>query len=182
MIVYTGEEVYPKNNGVPSLESIGVALGRIPRFAGHCKLWYPVLCHTMVVADLVAKRYRIHALLHDAPEACVADVPTPWKTAAARKREKMLLKRIYNFYNIPAMSQADEEAVAIADALALGAEAHVLGHPAADEVWPNPSPRAIALTEFYLPHRLTGIEDPEWAAGLFTDAVNTMLARPTVKR
>lgn len=147
MNTYTGENVWPRNNTAPTIFSIGVGLGRTCRFAGHLKHWYPVLAHTIVVAELMSNSQRIHGLLHDAPEACVGDVPTPWKTQAAKKREHMLLRRIYASLDLdwPRDPMA-ELAVDVADRTALAAEAHVLGHPAANEYWPTYDERAAELT------------------------------------
>jgi len=133
MICYNGEQVWPEDGGYPGLYSIGVALGRIPRFCGHTKEWYPVLGHVLTVAQILPPEASLAGLLHDAPEACMSDVPTPWKTQAARRREDMLLHRIYKgnglVWPIPHKIQ---ELVDWADHVALTAEAHVLGHPAAD--------------------------------------------------
>lgn len=139
MNTYLGENVYP-SGGVPELYSIGVGLGRIPRFAGHLREWYPVLCHVLVVAAILPDEYAIYGLLHDAQESCVSDVPTPWKTVAARRREEMLLKRIYAKHYPEAefpLSDPAQSAVDLADHVALAAEANVLGHPRAKEVWPE---------------------------------------------
>jgi len=165
MITRTGERVFTNNNVGPSQESIAVALSRIPRFCGHTREWYSVFSHTMVVNQLMVKKYRLDGQMHDAPEAVVSDVPTPWKTVAAKKRERMLLRRIYRDLGIALLDAQVQMAVEAADAAALAAEAHLLGHPAAEEVWPNPGKRALALTEhemsktfFYLqnPHEVIG--------------------------
>lgn len=106
--------------------------------------------HTAVVAELLTKPYKLDGALHDAPEACVSDTPTPWKTATARYREGMILARIYRDLGVTEPDEDAHAAVKYADAQALAAEAHVLGHPAADEYWPNPGKKAMKLTEKYL--------------------------------
>ncbi len=136
MICYQGEEVWPYGKGAPSLYSIGVALGRIPRFCGHTRDFYPVLGHVLTVAAILPPEYALYGLLHDAPEACVSDVPTPWKTVAARKREHKLLKRIYKSQGLEwPLTQAAQQAVDDADRTCLVAEAHAVGHPAAERIW-----------------------------------------------
>lgn len=128
MITHSGRSVFPDTTAGPSLDDIATGLGRTARFAGQTKRWYPVLAHTIVVARLVRPENRIHALLHDAPEAVVGDVPTTWKTDAAREYEGILLHRIYTELGID-MPDSDATAdVDRADHLALVAEAHVLGH------------------------------------------------------
>lgn len=141
MMTITGDIVFPKGSerggdGVPSLYSIGTGLGRMPRFAGQTPIYYPVLCHVLTVADLVPPQFRIYALLHDAAEALVGDVPTPWKTDAARAAEDDILERLTVSLGLSWPWPEDaHKAVKEADALALAAEAHVLGHPAASEWW-----------------------------------------------
>ena len=154
MICYNGEAVWPEGEGYPSLHSIGVALGRIPRFCGHTKHWYPVLAHVLAVAEILPKKAALQGLLHDAPEACMSDVPTPWKTQAARRRENMLLRRIYlgNGLDWP-ISEEVQELVDEADATMLAAEAHVIGHPKA-EIWKPPLADHAAIVEKYLSESL----------------------------
>lgn len=187
MITYTGESVWPKGSehgdtGVPSLYSIGVGLGRMPRFAGQTKILYSVLQHSFVVADLVMPEHRIYALLHDAPEAIVGDVPTAWKTSAAKAHEEDLLKRISESLGIawPWPRQAIID-VGYADRLALAAEAHVLGHAEAEKWWPFGSVdlRAYDLTKSYA-LRLSDDLFPADADGReYTENVNKCLSEAT---
>ncbi len=164
MITRTGERVFTNNKIAPSMESVAVALSRIPRFCGHTQKWYSVFSHTMVVSALmVGTPNMVHGLLHDAPEAVVSDVPTPWKTVAAKKREKMLLRRIYRDLGIELPDEMEQIAVDVADRAALAAEAHVIGHPAAEEFWPNPDPLAVKLTKEELYITLSYIDNPQAA-------------------
>lgn len=151
MRTYLNEDVWPDGKGAPSLFSIGVGLGRIPRFCGHTKEWYPVLGHVLTVASILPDEYALYGLLHDAPETCMSDVPTPWKTVAARKREDMLLRRIYQANNVDwPIAQEAQEAVDEADRICLMAEAQVIGHPAADELWPEADETAMEITRLNL--------------------------------
>lgn len=170
MITLTGESIWPRgsehgDDGVPSLMSIGAGLGRMPRFAGQTQRLYSVLAHTFVVAELVAHEHRAFALLHDAPEAIVGDVPTTWKTDDARAHEADLLERITLDLDLPWPWPDDAQAaVKLADAAALAAEAHVLGHAEAAKWWPDVDDDARRLTErfagmvrVYLDRRAAGI-------------------------
>lgn len=127
MITYSGQRVYVEGTGVPTLYDIGVSQGRIARFNGHTQEWYPVLAHSLVVARLAPDFAALHALVHDAPEVCCSDVPTPWKTQAARNREERLLERMYHNWELEWPIPEDiENAVKVADMQALTAEYHVL--------------------------------------------------------
>lgn len=64
-----------------SLDDIARGLARAPRYAGQTERPYSVLQHSLLVAHMVEPRHRLHALLHDAPEAYLCDVPSPAKEA-----------------------------------------------------------------------------------------------------
>src|SRR6266540_4351103 len=63
---------------------IALALSHQCRFGGHCRVFYSVAQHSCVAADLVAERGGstedvLWALLHDATEAYLVDLPHPLK-------------------------------------------------------------------------------------------------------
>ena len=99
--------------------SVAQALGKIVRFAGN-GLFYTVLIHSLVVSDLVKlEEARLCALLHDASEIAVSDVPSPFKTDQFRTTERQIQLRILEALEVPAPSpkvlravhQADQEAL-----------------------------------------------------------------------
>lgn len=58
------------------------SLARLPRFLGHVATRpYSVAQHCLLVAEIAAReggeRWRLPALLHDAHEALIGDIPTP---------------------------------------------------------------------------------------------------------
>lgn len=171
MVTYSGLRVDPEGRQAPSLNDIAVSLGRLPRFCGHSREYYTVLAHSCVVAALLPPKYSIFGLLHDSPETCMADVPTPWKTQMARKREYMLLKRIYLRLGLELPDDEAQEAVDEADHLALVAEAHVIGHPYAEQ-FGEPSDDAKVLTEMYLPLSAK-MTSPGYAIKFFNDIYET---------
>lgn len=135
MITHGGERV-TLQTGAPSLNTIGVSLGRIMRFAGHTKYPYSVLGHSLVVAAIMPPEKGIYGLMHDAQEICFSDVPTPMKSQVARNREHVVQARIYiaNGLLLP-LDEATVAAVEDADHAVLIAEAHVLEHPGAAAQW-----------------------------------------------
>lgn len=145
MITYSKRRVFPTEYNsfefppvAPSLDDIAVGLSRINRFAGQTKHLYSVLQHSFVVSELVSDAARVYALLHDAPECVVSDVPTTWKTDAAREYEFELMRRICLEHNLvwPAPEELWDEVKHI-DGVVLAAEAHVLGHNEASVWWPR---------------------------------------------
>lgn len=175
MITYGGERV-TLTTGVPSLYTIGVALGRIPRFCGHTKHWYPVLCHSLVVARLLPEELGIHGLMHDFQENVFADVPTPMKTQVARNREARVLERIYLANGIEWPDEEVWDLVHEADHKALVAEAYICEHPGARTQWPeDPDPEAAALTKRYLKDCRRFLDD--FVAGPFLEREFKKFAR-----
>jgi hypothetical protein len=51
----------------------------MPRFNGHTTSNWSVLDHSLAVASLVTPEYKLQALLHDATEAYICDIPSPLK-------------------------------------------------------------------------------------------------------
>lgn len=61
------------------VEDIAHALFKIPRFNGHIEEQWSVGHHSLGVATLVSDQYKLEALLHDATEAYLCDIPSPLK-------------------------------------------------------------------------------------------------------
>lgn len=181
MITYGGERV-TLTAGAPSINTIGVALGRITRFCGHTQEFYTVLGHVLTVAAIVPDEYAIYGLMHDAQESLVADVPTPMKSQVARNREHNLLKRIYISNGIPwPIPDAAQDAVDVADEVALIAEAHVLQHPGSIAQWGDEYDKeAGRLTRKHL-KKVKDWLDAEKAGKVFERAFHDALERSGIK-
>ena len=70
--------------GEVDIGDIARALSHLCRFGGNCRRFYSVANHSCLVADLVAERggdveAQLWALLHDASEAYLVDLPHPLK-------------------------------------------------------------------------------------------------------
>jgi 5'-deoxynucleotidase YfbR-like HD superfamily hydrolase len=103
----------------PKIEPIAYGLSNICRFGGQCRPFYSVACHSVVVSSLVPKEYKLQALLHDAAEAFMGDVPSPLKMLIPdyKKIENKLLKHILEYYGCegtihPIIKKADLIALA----------------------------------------------------------------------
>ncbi len=68
-------------------EDIAVALSRVPRWCGHTTETYSVAQHSVLVAVFSPRDVRLSALLHDATEAYLCDLPRPVKQMCPGYRE-----------------------------------------------------------------------------------------------
>lgn len=77
---YSGGKFYttPTTDQV-LLMDIAVPLSRAPRFAGHSRFEYSVAAHSIHTSLMVPPSLRLQALFHDASEAYLADIPSPFK-------------------------------------------------------------------------------------------------------
>lgn len=91
------------------LRDIASALSKLCRFGGHCKQFYSVAEHSMLVAEVMCQQ-RIDdltlcrwGLLHDASEAYVVDIPRPAKRQLAEymKIEDVIQQAVAERFNLP---------------------------------------------------------------------------------
>ena len=79
---FTGKKFYPFNPHPDQVDIRDIAhgLSLLCRFAGQCPFFYNVASHSILVASIVQDpRVKLEALLHDASEAYLADIPRPLK-------------------------------------------------------------------------------------------------------
>lgn len=78
---FSGKSFYPLSPSADDIciEDIAHALSLICRFNGHCKRFYSVAQHSILVAKHCSKKNKLAGLLHDASEAYACDVPRPIK-------------------------------------------------------------------------------------------------------
>ena len=152
MISFTGTHI-SRTFGSPNVRDISVQLMRIIRFGGAGDICWPVGIHSLLVADLLPPELEVYGLLHDAAESCVADVPRPMKTNAAREVEAAVTKRIYAHLGVPLPTAEEAALVHEADVQAGMAEgAHGCGPRGYEETMTNYryNPRAVMMLRTYL--------------------------------
>lgn len=137
---YTGRRFYPMD---PRPEDICImdiahALSLICRFNGHTKHHYSVAQHSVLCAELLIPEHgaltALHALMHDAAEAYVCDIPRPFKCELGgyAEMESAVQDAIYKRFDIPPMSPPQAAKVRLVDNFLLYNEATAL---LADASW-----------------------------------------------
>lgn len=133
---YTGRRFHlgdPKVE-VICIEDIAHALSLLCRFGGHCRVFYSVAQHSVLVSENLPSKYALHGLLHDASEAYLVDVPRPIKPLLTNYRmlEERLTREIYKWARI---EYPDPPLVRAADSLLLRTERRdLMGET--EHLWP----------------------------------------------
>ena len=117
-----------------AVDDIAPALANLCRFVGQAG-WWSVAQHSLLVGDIVASwgypQHKLRAVLHDASEAFLADIPTPLKQTEAfsayRSLERTVMDAINGTFGLPERDPEGERIVKKADRTALRAEAEMLG-------------------------------------------------------
>ena len=120
------------------------------RFAGQCVAFYSVAQHSVAASKIVAPEFALEALLHDASEAYLKDIPSPLKALLPdyKKIEERLEGVIRARYGLP---EAQSAAVTDADRIMLATERRDL-MPKDNTDWPilegfKPMARKLAAVD-----------------------------------
>lgn len=62
------------------VDTVAGSLAKLCRFTGHCKQFYSVAEHSVLVSHLIEKGYEWDGLFHDVQEAIIGDVAGPLKS------------------------------------------------------------------------------------------------------
>jgi uncharacterized protein len=103
------------------LGDIAHALSRVPRFGGHLPWEWSVAQHSLLVASMVPAEHKLQALLHDASEAFLCDIPSPLKAHLPEYKtiEQRMMQAIATRFGMQ-WPMADE--IKVVDTLALEME------------------------------------------------------------
>lgn len=140
------------------IEEIAHATSMQCRYTGHTKDFYSVAEHSVMVSRLLAEtqskpELAFEGLMHDAHEAYVSDIASPWKALIPdyRKMEERLEGQMRAHYGLPVKHS---EAVKLCDWLALFIEATDLLPPGVSDDWLTPTPEFRSIAEPIIASRI----------------------------
>lgn len=145
MQTYTGRQFWPLDPRPEEIfiEDIAHALSMQCRYAGHCKKFYSVAEHSVILAEYVPAPFKLWALLHDASEAYLTDIPRPLKGDLAGYRaleDRVMLAVCQRF----GLSDDMPSIVAEADDRIIGDERSNLSNPWVEWTY-SPKPLGVRL-------------------------------------
>lgn len=110
------------------IRDIAHALSQQPRYAGHLPKFYSVAQHSLYVARVLPKHLKLCGLLHDAAEAYLCDIPSPFKKhiPGYKAAENHLLATVLKKFGVFDLYLKNEEEIKAADVRALKIEWNVL--------------------------------------------------------
>ena len=138
---HSGRRFTPTNPNPDAIviQDIAHALSMQCRFSGHCKYFYSVAQHSVLVSYICDSQDALWGLLHDASEAYLVDVPRPLKRSgkfqAYIEFEGKMQEAICRRFGLP---MAEPPSVKKADTALLATEARDLMSPLHSE-WDQPT-------------------------------------------
>lgn len=102
---FTGKRFWPLDPrpGDVDIIDIAAALGKLCRYNGHCRRFYSVAEHCVLMAEKAPPRLRKAMLLHDAPEYVLGDFVRPVKVTMPEygEAEQRVLEAVAERFNEP---------------------------------------------------------------------------------
>lgn len=124
---YTGAKfnVFDPEISAVNILDIAHALSMCTRFNGHLSSYYSVAEHSVLMSRMVGKDDQLAALLHDAAEAYLSDVPRPIKYMLPAVKEldqkvSACILEKYGVDNIPAYIHDLDRSMCLTEAKASG--------------------------------------------------------------
>lgn len=140
------------------IQEIAHATAMQCRFTGHVREFYSVAEHSVLVSRLLAEtqgmpELAFEGLMHDAHEAYVSDIASPWKALIPdyRKMEARLEAQMRMWCRLP---EKHSEAVKLCDWIALFIEAEALLPPGVSDDWLTPTPDFRSIAEPIIASRM----------------------------
>lgn len=105
ILTYTGKHfnfLDPEPENI-DIHDIAHALAFSARWGGHIRKWYDIAQHSVHVMKLVPPEHQLAALLHDAGEAYLVDIPRPIRKniQGFDEIEENLVQAIFDRFKVP---------------------------------------------------------------------------------
>ncbi len=144
--------VFEPTTDMIDIVDIAHALSHQCRFGGHLPKFYSVAQHSVLCSKIADPEHKLAALLHDASEAYILDIPTPIKGRLSNYKdiEAVLMERVSEKYGFefplsPRVKDADGFMLVWEwERLMLGNEFHE-----EIECWSPEQAKAYFLEEYY---------------------------------
>lgn len=111
MQTFQGRQFWPLDPCQHEIDIVDIAhaLSMQCRYAGHCLRFYSVAEHSVHLARYVSPPNRLWALLHDASEAYLVDVPRPVKPflTGYREAERRVMEAVCGRFGLDAAMPAE---------------------------------------------------------------------------
>lgn len=157
LLLYSGKQLDPMDPRTCDIDIVDIAhaLSQLCRFAGHTKHFYSVAQHSINLSFVVEPKHAPWALLHDAAEAYMGDLPRPVKVECPHfvTMEERLLRCIARKFELPLQMPS---AVKRMDTALMHKEASVLMPHAP---WMDPAQIKLVEMSNQLPWALTADYD-----------------------
>lgn len=140
------------------IKSIAHALSHICRYTGHCREFYSVAQHSVLVSYAVPPEHALAGLLHDAAEAFIGDVAKPLKRLLPdyQALEKRVEAAMFARFGLPAELP---DSVKRADLVLLLTEKRDLMPSHADREWHIDGAPPMLAEALFMANKMA-----EWAA------------------
>lgn len=166
---YTGQKFDPAAPRAEDIDIVDIAhaLSMLCRYGGHCKRFYSVAEHSVHASLHVAPENALWALLHDASEAYLVDVPRPIKPLLVgyRELEAGIMGAVCERFGLPPEEPVDVTRVD----RALLFDERVANMEVAPEPWSTDVPPVGAVLAFM---------DPPSAEAAFLDRFRRLTQEP----
>jgi len=123
------------------IEDIIHSLCNSCRYNGHSNRFYSVAEHSLLTAKIAPREFELAALLHDAAEAYITDIPRPLKQllneytdGLLRNMEEHIMTAIHQKFGVETYGDQVKQ-IKMADNSALFVESHALFDPEAIADW-----------------------------------------------
>jgi uncharacterized protein len=133
ILTYTGKHFFPLEPNCEDIDILDIAhaLSNICRFTGHCREFYSVAQHSVMVAELLWNQHldyemALAGLLHDASEAYLIDVARPVKHSPDFEFYRTAEAKLQNVINDCFNCDGYKNQIKGADSIMLATEAYFL--------------------------------------------------------